>query len=440
MLHQSVTAAPSLFYTYDALGNLASRVDNSTSVGTQESFGYDSLNRLTTATLLGGAVSPPTTTQVMYDARGNIAYKSDVGRYWYDAARPNRMTRVTLETAPGAIVTLTGTRVLNYAFDDLKAGSQSINGVRVGNGNLEYTVSQDTTTGKHNVRSETYTSFGMPLQITLQTLASGALTTTSTGICATGVVFVGTNQCLKTSALPAADRTLRFVYGPEHQRIKQTIALSKNGTSAYFAGNVWYLNGEDSLGLSYEKEIRTNGTTEHKHYVKAAGITFALFTSRTGTLNGLSPTSTSYFHHDQLGSISAITNESGAVVERLAYDPWGKRRFINTNPGTTDRLDAIVGIRTDRGFTEHEHLDEMGVVHMNGRIYDPLIGRFMSADPFIQAPDSLQSYNRYAYVMNNPLTLVDPSGYFEKTRCEAGLWRLWSLKDRASDNHFRRLH
>lgn len=157
----------------------------------------------------------------MYDARSNISYKSDVGRYWYDAARPNRMTRVTLETAPGAIVTLTGTRVLNYAFDDLKTGSQTINGVRVGNGNLEYTVSQDTTTGRHNVRYESYTSFGMPLQITLQTLASGALTTTSTGSCATGVVFVGTNQCLTTSALPAADRTLSFVYGPEHQRIKQ---------------------------------------------------------------------------------------------------------------------------------------------------------------------------------------------------------------------------
>jgi RHS repeat-associated protein len=399
-------------YTYDALGNLISRADNSPNVGTSESFSYDSLNRLTLSTLVGGVVMPSTTTQVMYDARGNITYKSDVGRYWYDAARPNRMTQVTLETAPGAIVLNTGTRALSYAFDDLKTGSQTINSTKVGNGNLEYTVSQDTTTGRHNVRYESYTSFAMPLQITLQTLSSGALTTTGTGSCATGVVFVGTNKCLQTTALPVADRTLSFVYGPEHQRIKQNIALTSNGTSAYFAGNVWYLNGEDSLGLSYEKEIRANGTTEHKHYLKAAGITFALFTSRTGTLNGLPATSTSYFHHDQLGSISAITNELGAVTERLAYDPWGKRRFINTTPGATDKLDAIVGLRTDRGFTEHEHLDEMGVVHMNGRIYDPLIGRFMSADPFIQAPDNLQSYNRYAYVMNNPLTLTDPSGYF----------------------------
>jgi HNH/Endo VII superfamily nuclease toxins len=58
----------------------------------------------------------------------------------------------------------------------------------------------------------------------------------------------------------------------------------------------------------------------------------------------------------------------------------------------------------------------MGVVHMNGRIYDPLVGRFMSADPFIQAPSMLQSYNRYAYVMNNPLNLTDPSGYFSLRR------------------------
>jgi hypothetical protein len=58
----------------------------------------------------------------------------------------------------------------------------------------------------------------------------------------------------------------------------------------------------------------------------------------------------------------------------------------------------------------------MGIIHMNGRLYDPLIARFMSADPFIQAPGNLQSYNRYAYVMNNPLNLTDPSGYSAWTR------------------------
>jgi RHS repeat-associated protein len=57
-------------------------------------------------------------------------------------------------------------------------------------------------------------------------------------------------------------------------------------------------------------------------------------------------------------------------------------------------------------------LDEVGLVHMNGRIYDPLLGRFLSADVAIQAPGNLQSYNRYSYVMNNPLTLTDPTGWF----------------------------
>jgi RHS repeat-associated protein len=372
-------------YRFDALGNLLARLDNTPGVGIQESFSYDSLNRLTTASILGGAVSPPTTTEVMYDQRGNISYKSDVGRYWYDTARPNRMTNVTLETAAGATVPLTGTRALSYAFDDSSVNAQSLNGTTVGNGNLQYTVSQDTVNGVHTVRYESYTSFNMPGQI-----AYG-------------------NFITNTSS--TADRTLGFVYGPEHQRIKQSVALTSNGTSSYFSGNTWYLNGEDSLGLSYEKEVRANGTTENKHYLSAGGVTFALFTSRTGTLNGLSATTTSYFHQDQMSSIAAITDETGAVTERLAYDPWGKRRFISSTAGLPDTLDAITGLKTDRGYTMHEHLDEVGIIHMNGRIYDPLMARFMSADPIVQSPDDLRSFNRYSYVWNNPMRMFDPTGF-----------------------------
>jgi hypothetical protein len=76
---------------------------------------------------------------------------------------------------------------------------------------------------------------------------------------------------------------------------------------------------------------------------------------------------TRYFHSDHLGSISVITDEAGLVIERLAYDPWGKRRFAS---GLADTQDSIVGLTMDRGYTEHEHLDEVGVIHMNGRIYD----------------------------------------------------------------------
>lgn len=99
----------------------------------------------------------------------------------------------------------------------------------------------------------------------------------------------------------------------------------------------------------------------------------------------------------------------GTVIERLAYEPFGKRRFAS---GSDDPNNTIVPQNTRRGFTNHEHLDELTLVHMNGRVYDPVVGRFMSADPQIQDPMNLQSYNRYAYVMNNPLMYTDPSGYF----------------------------
>jgi RHS repeat-associated protein len=276
------------------------------------------------------------------------------------------------------------------------------------------------TCSKVTTTSASIASYSCPSGATLS--GSSCVATSAATIsysCQAGQTLSG-STCSQTVSLTAAptssnasDRTLNFVYGPEHQRIKQNIALTGNGTSSYFAGNVWYLNGEDSLDLMYEKEVRTNGTTENKHYISADGVVFGEFISRTGTLNGLPATSTNYFHHDQLGSIAAITNEVGAVVERLAYDTWGKRRFIGTTPGLPDTLDTLVGKSTDRGYTMHEHLDEVGIIHMNGRIYDPLIGRFMSADPNVTNPYDLQSFNRYAYVLNNPLRYTDPTGYNE---------------------------
>jgi RHS repeat-associated protein len=97
------------------------------------------------------------------------------------------------------------------------------------------------------------------------------------------------------------------------------------------------------------------------------------------------------------------------VVERLSYDAWGKRRNAN---GTDDLSNALVSASTDHGYTGHEHLDDMGLIHMNGRVYDPRTGRFLQADPTIQSPGNLQSFNRYSYVMNNPFFYTDPSGYF----------------------------
>jgi RHS repeat-associated protein len=178
------------------------------------------------------------------------------------------------------------------------------------------------------------------------------------------------------------------------------------------SGRVYYLNGSNN-DLGYEKEVTDSGMTEHKHYLSAGGMVFAMQITRSGNLaqggSAKPAENLQYLHTDHLGSVAIVTDQDGSVTERLAYDPWGKRRFPN---GTADTNDSIIGLTLDRGFTMHEHLDEMGLIHMNGRIYDPLIGRFMSADPFIQAPDNLQSHNRFAYVMNNPLSMADPSGYF----------------------------
>ena len=56
----------------------------------------------------------------------------------------------------------------------------------------------------------------------------------------------------------------------------------------------------------------------------------------------------------------------------------------------------------------------MGFYNYDARLYDPVLGRFISADPFIPDLYNLQAYNRYSYVNNNPLSYTDPSGYFFK--------------------------
>ena len=130
------------------------------------------------------------------------------------------------------------------------------------------------------------------------------------------------------------------------------------------------------------------------------------------TKNPAGTEQTLYFRRDHLGSIDAIL-DSG-IVDVLAYDPFGERRadtWASQIPSAAlAEVLANEDTRTKRGFTDHEHLDEVDIIHMNGRIYDPRLGRFLNADPIVQAPAYSQSYNRYAYTFNSPLSFVDPSG------------------------------
>lgn len=107
-----------------------------------------------------------------------------------------------------------------------------------------------------------------------------------------------------------------------------------------------------------------------------------------------------YLHTDVLGSVDAVTDESGAVVEERRHEAFGKIR--STSGG------APYGVKPS--FTGHEFDSEHGLVNMKARLYDPEIGRFLTPDPLLADPSQIQGINPYSYVNNNPLRFVDPSG------------------------------
>jgi len=96
------------------------------------------------------------------------------------------------------------------------------------------------------------------------------------------------------------------------------------------------------------------------------------------------------------------------MQQRYSYDPFGKRRYthrcLRRRTGAVQADWSLAAANgTGRGFTGHEELDDVGLVHMNGRVYDSTLGLFLQADPHVTDPTNLQNYNRYSYVLNNPL-------------------------------------
>ena len=122
-----------------------------------------------------------------------------------------------------------------------------------------------------------------------------------------------------------------------------------------------------------------------------------------------------FLHKDYLGSILAISDEKGDKLEQRHYDAWGNLTHLqirdNEIISDPDKIEKKI-LLIDRGYTSHEHFQEVGIIHMNGRLYDPLLRRFLNADENIQDPYNTQNYNKYGYVLNNPLMYNDPSGEF----------------------------
>lgn len=314
--------------------------------------------RLSQGTLKNGQGKAQLSESYNYDALGNVKQRA---QFWPDASFTedfdyDNLNRLKLATVSGqaaqvftydAIGNLTSKTGLGaYTYPPQGTGSDKPHAVRkIDNlGTFDYDANGNLKSGAG--RSLNWTSFDMPASITKGTENS------------------------------------TFVYGPDYQRARQN---RSDGTNIYYAGPM-------------EVEIKGGVATVKTYWPQGLGVEIEVA--------GGAPTF-NWTHLDRLGSVVAISDATGALRERLAYDSWGKRRNLGGD-ATPDSLD---GVTDNRGFTGHEMLDRLDLVHMNGRVYDPQVARFMSADPIIQDPEHSQSYNRYTYVWNNPTNLTDPTGF-----------------------------
>lgn len=204
----------------------------------------------------------------------------------------------------------------------------------------------------------------------------------------------------KPTSITKGGNTVDFEYSVDRSRFRRIDQDSNGTTTTRYIGNVEIIQ-------------RPDGKQERKRYL--AGIAI-----ETGVYSGGNETSrnTIYTLKDHLGSLDVIVNASGVVEQKLSFGPWGQRRDA-TNWKEVDTNSLLIDIgagfdisRTTRGFTGHEMVDSVGIVHMNGRIYDPFLARFLQTDNYVQDPTNTQSHNRYSYVWNNPLNATDPSGEF----------------------------
>ena len=127
-----------------------------------------------------------------------------------------------------------------------------------------------------------------------------------------------------------------------------------------------------------------------------------------------------YICKDRQGSITALVRQDKSVAEKFSYDAWGRRR----NPANWADFNVKTPRLISRGYTGHEMIDAFGLINMNGRMYDPAIGRVLSPDNYVQDPTNTQCYNRYSYCMNNPLRFTDPSGWLALANVDNALFNI----------------
>lgn len=385
-------AVASFDYGFDLFGNLSSRTDHDQSF--TESFCYDRLNRLTNYALAASCTGAGAKS-VGYDALGNIIAKSDVGSYIYPA---------TGSGLPHAVSAITGT----------------VNGLV----NPLYTYD-----------------------------ANGNLTCTATGPGCTGTVgqTVSVTAFNMAAAIIQGTTTVGYTYDSEHARIVQASTVAGTTTATTYLNDPASGSQSEMVKVGSASPIWTDYLTVDGHIVAQRTANFdPASTWGTVNWNGFSwggqanaarwgsmnwgganwslpapsawggvlwgafdwqaqpqSASWSYFTLDHLGSVAVITDANGTVTQRLSYDAWGKQR----NPNGTAAACGAITSATTRGYTNQEEVAALCLVNLNSRFYDPTIGKMLSADSVVPDPSDGQSFNRYSYVTNRPLSLIDPTGH-----------------------------
>ena len=201
---------------------------------------------------------------------------------------------------------------------------------------------------------------------------------------------VSYNNRNRPASIKENDWRMDITYGDGLQREKSVL---KNGNNVV---NTTFFISKD---CEYEK---TPTNSRFIDYIYADGRIVALHVHNT-TVNA---DSLYYVQTDLLGSWDRIVDGNKNIVQSSHFDPWGNRM------SPTDWADREDGSEFSfhRGFTGHEHYDRFGIINMNARLYDPILGRFFSPDPQVQDPFSTQGLNRYSYCGNNPVMYIDKDG------------------------------
>ncbi|GGQ29793.1 RHS repeat domain-containing protein [Shewanella litoralis] len=201
----------------------------------------------------------------------------------------------------------------------------------------------------------------------------------------------------------------------DRNNVKSTFSYDANGNrykqvkqqSGSVVSTTYYVG-------SFEREVTLSSTVD-KTYIGDHTIKMK---AHVGSLGNQSP-----FQHvlrDHLGSVDTLMDaKTGAVLQHRGYDVFGRPRDIASGNALLTSWQGVT-----KGYTDHEHLIDQELIHMNGRIYDFNIGRFLSVDPFLQFPENSQSANPYSYILNNPMSGVDPTGYSAVRSGNASAWRV----------------